>query len=120
MVGNAYSRCVAPMQPAYFKGKSAVSLALSSVREAVGSGMLAFKGGEISLLGGEFVLDGGECRRCAHGEQRHWLTLSKRPDSKCTFAHRMKDTMDHTGVAELAKLLDGPTPSATAATPLTT
>lgn len=111
---------VAPIQPAYFKGKSAVSLAISSVREAVGSGMLAFKGGEISLLGGEFVVEGGECRRCADGWQGHWLTLSHCPDSKCTFAHRMKDTMDHTEVAELATLLDGPTPSTTAATPLAT
>ncbi|UZJ53549.1 hypothetical protein CBS101457_002869 [Exobasidium rhododendri] len=72
-------------EPSYFNGQSSLSLAAKSIGEAMGSGLLAFKGGDISLLGGEFVFEGA---------------------TKCIFAHRMKDTMDHIEAADLAKYVE--------------
>lgn len=71
--------------------------------------MLAFKGGEVALLGGEFVFEGGESSRSEGVREfsaeppNFFPSLS---DSKCIFAHRMKDAMDHTEAPDLAKYVE--------------
>jgi hypothetical protein len=87
------------------EGKSSLSITAYSAYKMIASGSLAFKGGDFALLGGEFVLDKGE----GGGSWPQWKMFKLTgilTDSRCVFAHRMRDTTDHTQVEELAKYAD--------------
>ncbi|PWN95548.1 hypothetical protein FA09DRAFT_331874 [Tilletiopsis washingtonensis] len=72
-------------QPAYLEKHSTASLVLRSAGQMLRSGPLGiWRGGDITQLGGEFLVDA---------------------DGSPAYTHRMRNTVDHTEVPELAKLL---------------
>lgn len=78
-------------KPEYFR-KSMAQLVTGSIMQGIkhlGSG-LATKGGDTKRVGGEFLFEP------SHGAS----------GKEVTWCHRMTTTRDHTGIKELAKLLD--------------
>ena len=58
-------------------------ITLTSMRNAIGTGMKAFKGGKVDQNGGEWLFEGGQLKWC----------------------HRMMKTNDHAEVSELKEVL---------------
>lgn len=66
-----------------YQQSSIMLMSAQSIMQSLGSGRKALKGGDFKQVGGEFLFENG----------------------RCTWAHRMRTTRDHTEIVETRKLL---------------